>query len=398
MSRILVVLPYIPWPARRSGIAVRYAPLLEHLARHHTVDLLVIENAVEPADFGELASQLRHAERIPVPQTRSTWRRLAARVGFFLPWTPAHSITTYGSREVVEAVARRVAANAHDCVLWAGRELLDCAIAFRRRFPAVRFVMDMVDSPYLYDSRQLNADAGNTFGHYDLWKVGRMERWARRHMDAVIYISQVDAAAAPGASSERVSVLANGVLTATLAPAAASRSAGKRIGFLGNMAYPPNVRATLALHRDVFLPLRTLHPELELLVIGRDPVPEIVALQGPGVTVTGTVPDVWPAVQSVDVFAFPMDTGSGLQNKILEAMFAAKPVVTTPACLAPLGAEVPRDLLCAATADEFRAHLGGLLADPAAAAALGARGREFARRNFDWEKHLPRFEAAILGR
>jgi len=378
-------------------MSLRYAPLLEHLAARHEVDLLVIDHGAGTPDLRELAGRLHSVEVVPLPRIRTRTRRLGARLAGLMPWTVAHSLKSLAAPEIAAIVAAKFTAGRYDLVLWAGREMLENAIRFRRRFPGTRFVLDIIDSPYLYAGRELGTGQAGAGAAYDLWKIGRMERWARAHMDAVIYISPVDAAAAPPAAGERIVVLANGVL-ADAGPGAAAGTPGKRLGFLGNMTYPPNVRAALALHRDVYLPLRREHPDLELLVIGREPAAEIRALAGPGVTVTGTVPEVWPWIERADVFVFPFDTGAGLQNKVLEAMFAGKPVVTTPACLGALGAQVPRDLLSGADAPALLALVRDLIERPEEARALGERGRAFARRSFDWQSLLPRFEAAIVGR
>ena len=111
------------------------------------------------------------------------------------------------------------------------------------------------------------------------------------------------------------------------------------IGFLGNMAYQPNIDACLFLITTIFPRLRKLQPDIHLYIIGRNPGKELIErCNDPQIHVTGEVENIWDYVRSINTFVFPMLTGAGLQNKILEAMYAGKPVVTSTIGNAGIGA------------------------------------------------------------
>jgi glycosyltransferase involved in cell wall biosynthesis len=161
------------------------------------------------------------------------------------------------------------------------------------------------------------------------------------------------------------------------------------------MSYPPNVSAALRLAHRVFPRIQSRLTDATLLIIGRDPAPEIRQLAGPAISVTGTVDDIWPQITRANVFVFPMIEGTGLQNKILEAMYAGVPVVTTPIAAAGMRAGSGEQLLIAESDDEIAEQALKLLGDAPFSAALAARARSFVLREFSWSAILPQYEAIV---
>ena len=123
----------------------------------------------------------------------------------------------------------------------------------------------------------------------------------------------------------RVHVVPNGIFHADAPPLARASAANKVIGFLGDMSYGPNISAALRLAERIFPRIRSRLGDATLLIIERDPVPSIRRLDGPAISVTGTVENIWPYVARANIFVFPMFEESGLQNKILEAMLCRGP-------------------------------------------------------------------------
>jgi glycosyltransferase involved in cell wall biosynthesis len=136
------------------------------------------------------------------------------------------------------------------------------------------------------------------------------------------------------APAARVSVVHNGVDL----PGFASDSAEGhrfRLVFVGQMSYHANSEAALWFAREVWPSVRERHPEWRLTLVGSNPPPSLLALrEQPGIEVTGTVPDVKPYYREALAAIVPLHTGGGTRLKILEAMAASVPVVSTE-----LGAE-----------------------------------------------------------
>lgn len=154
--------------------------------------------------------------------------------------------------------------------------------------------------------------------------------------------------------------------------------------FCGNMAYHPNVDAACFLADEIMPLVRQQHPAARLLVAGTTPAARVQALASVHVTVSGWVPDIRAAYASARVFAAPMRVGTGLQNKLLEAMAMQIPSVTTPLANNALRGEPGQDLRVAATAQTLAQAIGQLLAQPEAAQELGRRGNEFVKTHYNW--------------
>lgn len=280
-------------------------------------------------------------------------------------------------------------------IIWATNHL-EVACRIRRRYPRTRCVIDLIDSPTLYSAR--DASTHPVFGRltrYTGWKWRRLERKVRKVFDATIYVSSVDARAVGTDDMARVHVVPNGVFHADAPPLAKAPASNKVIGFLGDMSYVPNISAALRLAERIFPRIRSTLGDAKLLIIGRDPVPSIRRLDSATIKVTGTVENIWPHVTSANVFVFPMFEGSGLQNKILEAMFAGVPVVTTSIAAAGLGATSGEQLLVADSDEEIATQTIKLLCDPAYSNPLTAEARTFVMREFSWPAILPRYAAIV---
>jgi len=224
----------------------------------------------------------------------------------------------------------------------------------------------------------------------------RLERRAVRTADIVTVVSPVDAEALRGlAPGARVEVVTNGVDTDRFDPASVGvvDEVPDTIAFVGAMSFPPNIEAAVWLVREVLPRLRTRRPGVRVRLIGRDPVPAVAELAGPDVEVTGTVDDVRPEIMRCAVVAIPMVSGSGVKNKVLEAMALARPIVSTTLGIESLEVVDGRDLVVADGADGFAAALDRMLGDPSARAALGPAARAFVMDGYSWEACARRYRA-----
>ena len=155
--------------------------------------------------------------------------------------------------------------------------------------------------------------------------------------------------------------------------------------FCGNMGYHPNVDAACWLAEEILPLVQQQHPQARLLVAGTTPAARVQALaRRPGVTVSGWLPDIRQAYAEARVFVAPMRVGTGLQNKLLEAMAMQLPCVTTPLANNALRGTPGQHLLVAEGAAAVAAAIGQLLADEAAAAQLAQRGRTFVQATYNW--------------
>jgi len=160
------------------------------------------------------------------------------------------------------------------------------------------------------------------------------------------------------------------------------------IVFTGAMDYWPNIDAVTWFVSDVLPALRQAWPQLCFYIVGRSPPPSVLALAGPAVVVTGTVADVRPYLQHATVVVAPLRLARGIQNKILEAMAMARPVVASQSCADAIDAVPEQELLCATSATDFVAQIDALLRSPERASAVGTAGRRKVLKSYSWTAHL----------
>jgi polysaccharide biosynthesis protein PslH len=225
------------------------------------------------------------------------------------------------------------------------------------------------------------------------------ERLGQR-ADATVLISEAEAALYRSrlAEPERVNVqvIGNGIDAGFFDPAAAiphpeiTRLPGPHCVFTGQMDYRPNEQAALWVIEQLLPQLRARHPDAMFHVVGRNPTPRLLAHHGqPGVHVWGAVPDVRPFIAAADAVLAPLLIARGVQNKVLEAMAMARPVVLTPEAATGIAARDGAEW-CVAPPDPqaMAARLAALLGDPEARAQMGAAARRFVLDHHGWEAML----------
>jgi glycosyltransferase involved in cell wall biosynthesis len=138
---------------------------------------------------------------------------------------------------------------------------------------------------------------------------------------------------------------------------------------------------------SIFPQLRARFTDLRFYIVGARPAPAVQALaQQDGVVVTGTVPDVRPYIAHAQVAVAPLRVARGIQNKVLEAMAMATPVVVTPQALEGIDAEPGTELVLAEDENDFVEAVSALLSVPAH--GIGKAARAKVERNYSWPSNL----------
>jgi sugar transferase (PEP-CTERM/EpsH1 system associated) len=157
--------------------------------------------------------------------------------------------------------------------------------------------------------------------------------------------------------------------------------------FAGNMSYPPNVDATLFLAKSIFPKLLSRYPRLKLCICGTHPVQAVKVLDGETIHVTGWVDDMAEYYAQSKIFIAPLQLGTGLQNKLLEAMAMKLPCVTSPLAGKPLeGAVNNTNILICNSVDEYVEAVFKLLNDENFYQTIAENGYQFVKTNYDWEE------------
>ncbi len=367
MKKALFITHIPPFPAI-GGDRVRVAQSLRLLTEIYDVDIVYLTHDRDAAPMTDYLPEIRSEKRFYVAKPMRYLR--AAR-------------TLFNSRTLAENhfFDRRMARYVREH----GREydLIFCATAVSGQYASEMSlqskVLDMIDSFTLnYDNAAARARGlKKLLLRTDAKRMRRYEAFCREAFPSVAYISPVDRDYT-GDCSASLHIVHNAI-----APAAASTGAagnvpelpGKNIVFLGKMDYEPNIIAVTFFARKVMPLLRERYPDIRFTIVGTNPIRKVKALEKiEGVTVTGYVESVAPYLRGANLVVAPMLSGSGVQNKILEAVAMGSPVATTP--IGFQGIEMLADVVevIAPTAEEWVARLPELLESPERLAEMRLRG------------------------
>lgn len=154
--------------------------------------------------------------------------------------------------------------------------------------------------------------------------------------------------------------------------------------FVGSMDYHANVEGVTWFVGEVWPRLRKRFPEVKLAIVGRNPSPAVLKLQGPDVVVTGTVADVRPYYAGASAMVAPLRVGSGTRLKILEAMAAGVPVVATRLGAEGIDVSTGNDILLADTAEDFANAVERILESPDLATSIVGGAKKLVEDHYDW--------------
>ncbi len=197
-------------------------------------------------------------------------------------------------------------------------------------------------------------------------------------------ISFTDRDGLPHPSRNDVVIVPNGVDHKYFSPAEAEKTYD--IVFTGNMGYPPNIDAAGFLAKKIFPEVLKQYPEATLLLAGANPSIKVQLLRAHNITVTGWLPDIRESYSKSRIFIAPMRIGTGLQNKLLEAMAMEMPCITSILANQALGAKENEEILIGSTAKEYADHIINLLKNKSKTEILAKKGHTFVKREFSWEK------------
>ena len=387
---ILYVTPYVP-----SLIRVRPYNLIRYLARRgHQVTVLALQsNADELADAEALRAEGVEVETVFLSRRNSLMNCLQA-----LPtrtplqaaycWSPAMEtrLRALLAERQFDLVHVEHLRGAHFGVVAGG----------------VPRVYDSVDCISLLFDRTRHESPRWTSRLMAQMELGRTRRYEARLLamyDAVLVTSQDDRIALERLASRSnrdkrapVLVLTNGVDLDYFAPMDEPRDPESLV-FSGKLSYHANVAAALYLVQEVMPLVWARRPQVALTLVGQNPPSVIRALAAdPRIRVTGYVPDIRPYLARAAVSVNPICYGVGVQNKVLEAMAMATPVVTTPRACGALEVRDGEHLLVAEGADMLAWQIERVLTDPALAADLGRNGRRYVETHHDWQATTERLE------
>jgi len=360
---------------------VRPFQIIKELAKRHKVHVLALGESDKTRTEGveEIVSAVEDLCVIP----HSRLRGLAQAV-VSLPLAVPISAAYCWSRPMSRAVAWELDGERFDLI---HVEHLRAA-HFAPRRPGVPMVFDAVDcltGLFRQMARAKKSLPARAVMTLEAWKLCFYEPRALRRFDRIAITSDSERDALLELDPRlRVDTVPNGVDTEYFAPNGVPRVPG-RIIFSGKMSYSPNAQAATWFAREVFPRIRSRWVDAQFVVAGSNPPQAVRALaEVPGITVTGYLDDMRPEMEVASVAVAPMQSAVGIQNKVLEAMAMALPVVAGPLATRAIGRDTP-GVVEAETPEQVADAVGRLFENPDSAIELGREGRAFVERSFSWQ-------------
>ncbi|MBO1076787.1 TIGR03087 family PEP-CTERM/XrtA system glycosyltransferase [Roseomonas marmotae] len=400
MRRLLFLCHRIPYPPVK-GDKIRAWHMLEQLSRSWEVDLGCLVD--DPADMEHLPALRSHCAEVRGEPTGPRWQAAARALLHCRPGAPL-TLGWFHSPGLKAWVDQGLSANRYDAIFAYSAAMAPYVSGPAARRPGMRRVLDMVD----VDSEKWRAYANDAHAPMrQVWSreartLLSFERRAAVSFDRCLFVSRQEAARFAELAPETAPHLdwvENGV-DMTVFDAGRSypnpyTSDAPVAVFTGTMDYRPNVEAVSWFAREVMPRLRAMPGRApEFFIVGASPAPAVRALaELPGVHVTGSVPDVRPYLAHASVAVAPLRIARGIQNKVLEAMALAKPVVASPDAFEGIHAQPGRDLLVGDGAAETARLVAEVLAG--AHPGLGAAALRAVRAGHDWAATLRKLDTIM---
>jgi polysaccharide biosynthesis protein PslH len=383
--RLFFLLPRVPYPTEK-GDKLRAFHQIKQLSKHHEIILCALNDGTLHDDaIPVLKKYVKSIHIIPLSKVSVFFNILKAlfsgkplQVGYFYNASSARAIRKLIDESKPDHIFCQLIRVAEYVKNVPIKKTLDYQDVFskgvERRLATAPFYL----KPFL---------------RIEYNRLQNYEREAFETFDNKIIISKPDRDLIPHPDREKIVVVANGVDTEFFQPI--DRNKDYDLVFTGNMGYPPNINAAEYLVREILPLVFRKRPDLKVLIAGASPHLKVQVLKSDQITVSGWVADMRESYAASRIFIAPMQIGTGLQNKILEAMAMKVPCITSPLAFQALNARDGEEILVADTPQGYANHILMLLENPEKADQIAKKGHLFAHENYSWEKETNKIQELI---
>jgi polysaccharide biosynthesis protein PslH len=380
---LLMVSSYLP--DRSWGAGTRSYYLLRALAREHTVSLLATADdpQTEIARALQQEIELKQLRLLVLPP--SVLRKRIQQI-ISIVQHKSYLIESYYRKEVQKAIDDLLSQDHYDMVLFES-----IFIAGHRLPKAVPVIIDQHNIEHELLQRTYQQERSWLRKWYNWWETRKLkpvELERCRKAQGVLVTSEREYLLLKTLAPQcLIEIVPNGVDTETFKAIDGQQELTNHIVFTGTMSYHPNTQAVLFFARECWPLIQAQIPDAQWQIVGSSPPPEVARLaELPGVTVTGTVPDVKPYLATASVVVAPLLIGSGTRLKILEALAMQKAVVSTSLGCEGLAVEDGKHLMMADQPEHFAQTVVDLLQNTEKRVSLGNAGRALVEAAYSWER------------
>ena len=378
---LLMVSPHLPSPSWGAGN--RSYHLLKALAREHAVSLVALTTDTGDGTEDAMLAEMNLKQVIKVPLSDSLQAKRVQQVLSILRGR-SRLLDAYHVEAVQQELDALFSKDHYDLVLFESVFMADY------RLPeGTPVIIDQHNIEYELLYRTYQREKSFARKWYNWWESRQLkpvELERCRNAQGVLVTSEREALVLkPLLPDSVIAVVPNGVDTEAFQRVSQEQQFSDRIVFTGSMDYYPNVDAVLYFARECWPLIRLKVPTATWQIVGRNPLPAVQNLaQLPGISVTGSVPDVKPYLADATVAIAPLLIGSGTRLKILEALAMGKAMVSTSLGCEGLPVVSGKHLIVADQPELFAQAIVDLLQNTEQRMSLGRAGRELAE-TYSWQ-------------
>jgi len=388
--KVLYLCHRFPYPPKRGG-KIRPFNMIRHLkSQGHEVTVCSLSRSV--AETAEAEGIAPHCHAFHIGQVTEPVQML--RMVLRLPLVTPSSMGYFYSAELAAKVRELLATQAFDLIF------VHCS-------SVAQYVEHVTHIPKILDFGDMDSQKWLEYAQRKPFPLslgyrleGTKMLWAEkrlaRRFDLCTATTRAEWETLQGyGTGAATDWFPNGVDAAFFDPADAGYDADT-ISFIGRMDYYPNQECMARFCAEVWPQLKAQRPAMKLLIVGADPSAEMRRLgELPGVTVTGSVPDVRPYIRSSALMVAPLSIARGTQNKILEAMAMGVPVVTSSVAAGGVDAVAESHLLVADSATEITRAILSIAENQDERRRLAVAGRQRVLSHHAWPRSMQRLDGII---
>lgn len=376
--QILFIASRIPFPLVQGDRLVCYRRL-KALSQHHQITLLTFyQSQSELQHLHQIEGMCHKIHLVHLPKWKSAYNCATNIVAAHRPFQVAY----YKSAEF-QATLDRITSETK----------FDLAHYFLLRMAEYRVPSYLTQIIELIDSMQANLSSrlkiekpiSKILIREELKRITQYEPTVVNNFRNAILVSDLDAEFFTQ-SSKKIDIIPLGIDIDIFRPQPSEPHDTVRLIFAGHMSYSPNIYAVQWFVDNCWTKLQQLCPNTELIIAGSDAPPEIVKLgERENITVTGHVDSMADTLAQADIAVIPMQSGSGMQNKVLEAMSCGLPTIVTTCGLGAITAVSGEHLVVADAPDDFINQIVKLAKNQQERAEIGQRARLLIEKNYSWD-------------
>mgnify|MGYP006426685421 CR=1 FL=1 len=379
--KIVFVTPRFPYPPLR-GDQVRSFNQIKEISKNH--NLHVVSSSKKEIKKSEIKKLEKYCSSVSVFGVSSLGAYAKSLAGFFLRGESVNEnfFCDNNFSKKLDRVVKDVGPNVvHFCMVRVAK--------YKAQVEGIPSSIDFIDALSLNLERKADQSPWwkRWFWETEGIRVGRLEKEALRQFDHCFVTSEVDKQSLRNENEKKdVVVVPNGVDTDQFSYGGPAGRSDRALIFTGNMSYSPNVKAVCYFVEQVFPIIKKEVPGVEFRIVGAEPARAVMQLdQKKGVEVRGFVESIAECLKKATVSVCPLQSGAGIQNKVLEAMSTGTPVVATPIAIEGIeGGEEGTHYLVGKNKDEIADRIIELLYNCGRRMQISKQARQFVEEKYTW--------------